>query len=76
MTQAELAEKSDISLSFLGHIERGTRVLSVHTLIKISDALDCSVDSLLGIYKSTEFNLGEALRIAASRLEDLKADKL
>jgi len=35
MTQAELAEKSGISLSFLGHIERGTRVLSVATLVSI-----------------------------------------
>lgn len=49
MTQAELAEKCEISLSFLGHIERGTRKLSVDTLYKIAKTLHCSVDDLLGI---------------------------
>ena len=29
LTQEELAEKLDISASFLGHIERGTRVASL-----------------------------------------------
>ena len=49
MTQAYLAEQADISISFLGHIERGTRKLSVETLYKIMQALDCSADELLGM---------------------------
>lgn len=76
MTQGELAEKSEISLSFLGHIERGTRILSVETLIHICDSLNCSADHLLGIYRSPETNLSEALRIAANRLEEYNIDKL
>lgn len=32
LTQEELAERVGISASFLGHIERGSRVLSVETL--------------------------------------------
>lgn len=53
MTQMELAEQAEISLSFLGHIERGTRKLSVETLFAICRALDCSADMLMdtGTYK-------------------------
>lgn len=57
MTQEQLAEKSAISLSFLGHIERGTRKLSVETLYKIILALDCSADEILGTGKQGEVNL-------------------
>ena len=32
LTQEQLAENAGISLSFLGHIERGTRVASVEML--------------------------------------------
>jgi len=71
MTQAELAEKSNISLSFLGHIERGTRVLSVSTLINIWDSLHCSADHLLGIYRSPDLSLSQALHMAAIRLEEI-----
>jgi len=49
LTQDKLARAADISLSFLGHIERGSRKLSVETLIKLAQALECSADELLGI---------------------------
>ena len=51
MTQAALAEEAGISLSFLGHIERGTRKLSVETLYALCKALDCSADQLMGTGK-------------------------
>ena len=47
-TQAQLAEFADISLSFYGHIERGTRKMSLDTFCKIAEALECSADELLG----------------------------
>ncbi len=46
-TQEQLAEKSNISLSFLGHIERGTRKASLETLVALANVLDASVDALL-----------------------------
>lgn len=49
LTQEELAEKAGISLSFLGHIERGTRKLSVDTLHRLMVELDCSADVALGL---------------------------
>ena len=54
ITQERLAEQADISLSFLGHIERGTRKLSVETLCKIAVALNCSTDELLGVFPPNE----------------------
>ena len=47
LTQEQLAERAGISFAFVGHIERGTRKLSVATLIALARALDCSVDYLL-----------------------------
>lgn len=47
MTQEKLAEKAGISLSFLGHIERGTRKASLDTLVKICNALNISPNLLL-----------------------------
>lgn len=49
LTQEKLAEKADISVSFLGQIERGERKLSLETLLSLSKVLCVSVDSLLQI---------------------------
>lgn len=40
LSQEQLAELIGISLSFMGHIERGTRIASVETLARISKALE------------------------------------
>lgn len=47
MTQEKLAEAAEISLSFLGHIERGTRKASLDTVVKICNALQVSPNTLL-----------------------------
>ena len=47
MTQEELAEACNISYSYVGHIERGSRNLSLSTAIKISQVLNMSLDYLL-----------------------------
>lgn len=47
MTQAEMANVCGISTSFMGHIERGSRIASIDTLMKISDELEATVDYLL-----------------------------
>ena len=44
LTQEQLAEMADISESFMGHIERGGRVLSVETLIRLANALNISAE--------------------------------
>lgn len=47
LTQEQLAEKCDISTSYLGHIERGTRRLSLETAVKIADTLNIGTDELI-----------------------------
>lgn len=47
LTQEKLAERVGISLSFLGHIERGSRKASIETLVSIANALNASLDGLL-----------------------------
>lgn len=49
LTQEELAERIGVCTSFIGHIERGTRKLSVETLYALCKALDTSADFLMGI---------------------------
>ena len=49
ITQAQLAEMAGISTAFVGHIERGTRALSVETLARICKALGVSADYLIGL---------------------------
>lgn len=47
MTQEELSDAVSISISFLGHIERGTRKASMETMIRISSALGITPNELL-----------------------------
>jgi transcriptional regulator with XRE-family HTH domain len=53
LTQEALAEKLDISASFLGHIERGTRIASLETLVKLCIALDTDPNYLLAASTSS-----------------------
>lgn len=49
ITQEELAEEIGLSASFMGHIERGTRVASLETLEVLCRRLELSADALLGL---------------------------
>ncbi len=47
LTQADLAKDVGISTSFMGHIERGTRIASLETLVGLGDELEVSLDALV-----------------------------
>lgn len=47
LTQEALAERVGISASFLGHIERGTRVASLETLVALCNELNVTPQYLL-----------------------------
>lgn len=47
LTQEQLGELCELSTAHIGHIERGTRILSVDVLFKIAQVLNVSVDYLL-----------------------------
>lgn len=46
-TLEQLAEKLDVSTTFIGQIERAKGVPSLETLVKIANVLEVSADSLL-----------------------------
>lgn len=47
LTQEQLGEMCELSAAHIGHIERGTRILSVDVLFRIAQVLNVSVDYLL-----------------------------
>ena len=47
LTQEQLSEMADISESFLGHIERGGRTLSIETLAKLANALELNIEYIV-----------------------------
>ncbi|MBR3943425.1 MAG: helix-turn-helix transcriptional regulator [Clostridia bacterium] len=63
LTQEQLAEACDLSTAHIGHIERGTRALSIESLVTISQYLNVSTDYLLlDISNSSEHNLSALIR--------------
>ena len=46
-SQDVLAKRSGISMSYMGHIERGTRIMSLETFVNICRALDANADEIL-----------------------------
>ena len=81
MTQEQLAEQVGISASFLGHIERGSRVASLETLVALCNTLRVTPQYLLsaslnifdpfmpaGISAEERSRLSEFLRLAQDTL--------
>ena len=52
LSQDQLAEQVGISLSFMGHIERGTRVASVETLARLCEVLEMDMHYVVFGYPS------------------------
>ena len=67
-TQEALAERVNVSTSFVGHVERGTRKASLETLVSIANVLDVSLDYLLsGSINSSVSHTNEAVRSGRKR---------
>jgi len=49
LTQEALAEKVDVTLYYMGEIERGVKTPSLDLFIRLVEALDVSADYLLGL---------------------------
>lgn len=47
MTQSELAERVGITTAFVSRVERGLKMMKVHTLFATAQALNVSCDALL-----------------------------
>jgi len=48
MTQSELGAKAGMGAASISHFETGQRGPAIESLVKVADALDVSVDTLLG----------------------------
>jgi transcriptional regulator with XRE-family HTH domain len=48
LTQAELGARAKIAAASISHFETGQRQPSLDSLVKLADALDTSIDGLLG----------------------------
>lgn len=47
LSQADLAEKIDVSTNYIGQIERGDRKPSLETLVDLCNALNTNMDDIL-----------------------------
>ena len=47
LTQQKLAEMTELSDVYIGYIEQGKRRTSIEALLRIANALGCTVDDLL-----------------------------
>ena len=54
LTLKKLGEMTDVSESMIQMVESGTRSPSFELLLKLSEALDCSVDDLLDTKKEPD----------------------
>ncbi len=69
LTIEKLAEKLDVSPSFLGCVERGERALSLEKLYNISELFDVTVDSLIK-EKSSETSRVEEMSLLLKELDE------
>ena len=75
LTQEQMAERCEISTSFLGHIERGTRKLSLETAVKIADCLHVSMDSLIMEGKQTDFSVLSAVEAILRKQDSTRQEQ-
>ena len=54
MSQAELAERTDLSVSFISHIETENKRASLESLVRIANALETTVDQMLNGNQSSD----------------------
>ena len=72
-SQSELADKSGVSRVMIGKYERGEAIPSIKAEKKIADALEVSLDYLVGNTSQTAFDKRTLERIEA--LENLEENK-
>ncbi len=73
LTLEKLAEKADIGLVYLGEIERGVKMPSLNTFIKLVNALDISADELIYDHtKSGKYFLSDTI---AKKMDGLEPEE-
>lgn len=76
-SQSDLAEKSNVSRVMIGKYERGEAIPSIDAAKKIADALNVSLDFLVGESKNASFDKRTLQRIQELELlEESKKETL
>lgn len=75
-SQESLAEKIDVSPHYIYEIERGSKTMSIHTLTKVSEALDVSADYLLFGTQEQQDSPDDSLDVLLSQLSVSKRKHL
>ncbi len=50
LTLRDLAERAEMSLTYVSDLERGQKVPSLTTLVRLASALDCKVTVLVAVF--------------------------
>ncbi|MCT4566552.1 MAG: helix-turn-helix domain-containing protein [Maledivibacter sp.] len=70
LTIEQLSELIDVSPSFLGLVERGSRGLSIEKLASVAEAFDISIDSLLKVDSSSAITKYDTVKSLLYNLND------
>jgi transcriptional regulator with XRE-family HTH domain len=54
LTQVQVAERTGIAQNHISEIERGTRVPSVVTMLRLAAALECAPTDLVAVFDSVD----------------------
>ena len=57
LTQGALANKAGLIENYISDMERGLKVPSLTTLLRLAAALDCKVTSLVAVFDKTHFQI-------------------
>lgn len=74
LSQEKLAELCGVTPSYIGHIERGSRNLSLNTAISISDVLGMSLDYLLLDVKNDKMSVFEGISADLKNHDPMKVE--
>lgn len=72
LRQEDLAEKAELSTNYIGMVERGEKVLSLESFIKIVNALEVSADMILSDVVNTGYKVKNSL--LSEKLEKLSEE--
>ncbi len=78
-TQEELGEKIDSTGAYIGQIERGERSASMSKIILIAEALNVSLDYLIGNFRfeqayGVDSKIAEELKDATNKQKEMMID--
>jgi transcriptional regulator with XRE-family HTH domain len=73
LTQAELGAKAGMAPGAISHFETGQRLPSLESAVRLADALECSIDYLLG-REQADSRMVDPIFLRASRADSQTLD--